>query len=175
MLVKRTSDRIASAVAPGRLSPQGAGTARTEVRSRICGVRQGRSEKARLAALPLDVGEFSHRAHAGGAPLDLAHVRGGIPEVHAVGKRFATATRFATWASGVSELSQSCLGTRPVGAFFRQAPAEIFSGVIPFQPQLVDERVGDVASSSPRPSRETGKDTDFVVIVSDEPQGALKI
>jgi hypothetical protein len=27
------------------------------------------------------------------APLDLAHVRGGIPEAHTIGKRFATATR----------------------------------------------------------------------------------
>jgi hypothetical protein len=45
--------------------------------------------------LPLDVGEFLHRALAGGAPLDLAHVRGGIPEAHAVGKGLATATRFA--------------------------------------------------------------------------------
>jgi hypothetical protein len=34
---------------------------------------------------------------------------------------------------------------------------------------------GTWASSSPRPSRETGKDTDFVVVVSDEPEGALKI
>src|SRR5262245_57321120 len=58
-------------------------------------------EFARIAArrpvrlLPLDVGKFLHRALTGGAPLALAHVRGGIPEAHAVGKRFATATRFA--------------------------------------------------------------------------------
>src|SRR5262245_33070788 len=45
--------------------------------------------------LPLDVGVFLHRALAGGAPLDLCHVRGGIPEAHAVSKRFATTTRFA--------------------------------------------------------------------------------
>ena|SRR5215475_982771 len=52
-------------------------------------------EFARVAArlLPLDVGKFLHRALAGGAPLNLAHVRGGVPEAHAVGKRFATATR----------------------------------------------------------------------------------
>jgi hypothetical protein len=59
------------------------------------------AEFARIAGrrpawlLPLDVGEFLHRALAGGAPLGLAHVRGGIPEAHAVGKRFATATGFA--------------------------------------------------------------------------------
>jgi hypothetical protein len=47
------------------------------------------------ASLPLDVGKFLHRALAGGAPLDLAHVRGGIPKAHAIGKRLATATRFA--------------------------------------------------------------------------------
>src|SRR5262245_38622314 len=59
---------------------------------------QGAAQKRRSSAggrLPLDVGEFLHRAFAGGAPLALAHVRGGIPEAHAVGKRFATATWFA--------------------------------------------------------------------------------
>jgi hypothetical protein len=67
---------------------------------RICGVRQVTIRKAGLAErpdwlLPLDVGEFLHRAFAGGAPLNLTHVCGGIPEAHAVGERFATTTRFA--------------------------------------------------------------------------------
>jgi hypothetical protein len=34
-----------------------------------------------------------HRAQAGGAPLDLRHVRGRLPESHAVGKRLAAAPR----------------------------------------------------------------------------------
>jgi hypothetical protein len=45
--------------------------------------------------LPLDVGVFLHRALAGGAPLNLGHVRGRIPEAHTVGKGFATATGLA--------------------------------------------------------------------------------